>query len=172
VAEVRARFGALSDRFLQIYPADTTEQAREAHYNSYRDLSFGWQMRTWVRMQTRTGKAKAYLYYFSHVPPGPLSACIKAYHAGEISYVFDNVRIKFPASTETDDRLADTMSSYWANFAATGNPSGKGLPQWPAYDAATDTALEFGDTVKPVADLHKPALDFIDEYYAIERARK
>jgi len=51
------------------------------------------------------------------------------------------------------------------NFAATGDPNGKGLAKWPAYDATSDTALEFGNQVELRRALHKAGLDFFDRYY-------
>ena len=36
------------------------------------------------------------------------------------------------------------MSSYWVRFAATGNPNGPNLPEWPAYDEQSRHAREFG----------------------------
>ena len=170
-AQIRTRVGAMADRFLQLYPAATAEQARDAHYASYRDFAFGWEMRTWARLQAKTGKAKAYLYYFSHVPPGPRSATIRAYHASEIAYVFNTLSTR-AASSDADQRLADMMSGYWANFAITGNPNAKELPPWPAYKESQDLALEFGDQVKPIAHLHKPALDAIDDFYMAQRSKR
>jgi para-nitrobenzyl esterase len=50
------------------------------------------------------------------------------------------------------DQIADMMSSYWANFAATGDPNGKGLAVWPAYNGRPEI-MELGDKtwVIPVA---------------------
>ena len=54
-----------------------------------RDQTFGWEMRTWARLQTQTGKSKVYLYYFSHVPPLPNAAWLGAQHGAEIPYAFN-----------------------------------------------------------------------------------
>ena len=140
------------------------EEAKAAHYASYRDLAFGWQMRTWVRIASQTGKSKAYLYYFSRVPPGPNSATLGAYHAAEIGYVFHNLHLSTRPYEDTDRKLSDVMSSYWVNFAATGDPNGSGLPKWPVYRERSDLALEFGNDVAPRPAPHKAALDFFDSY--------
>lgn len=52
------------------------------------------------------------------------------------------------------------------NFAATGNPNGKGLLTWPVYDAKTDSSIIFGDTIEVQRDVNKPALDFFDRVNA------
>lgn len=168
--QMKARFGADAGELLKLYPAGSDEQARESHYASFRDFSFGWQMRTWARLQTKTGKSKASLYYFSRVPPSPLSARLGAYHAAEIQYVFGNLKPNRPWE-DADRSLSEEMGTYWVNFAKTGDPNAKGLPEWAAYQTKTDTALELGDRVQEVRGLHQAALDFFDRYFAGQRMR-
>ena len=167
----RRRFGAKADEFLKVYPAGSNEEAEASYYASFRDTTFGWQMRTWARMQTKSGKSKAYLYYFSRVPPGPTSARYGSYHAAEIAYVFGNLEPPRPWE-DTDRRLSQVMSSYWVNFATTGDPNGKGLPKWPAYQESSDVAIGLGDKIELAPALHKAALDFLDGYFAGQRAER
>jgi para-nitrobenzyl esterase len=101
------------------------------------------------------------LYFFTRVPPGPDSERYRSYHAAEIQYVFGNLRPARPWE-DADRKLSDAMSSYWVNFAATGNPNGKGLPKWPGYDAKADPSMEFGDQVAVRHEVNKAALDFFD----------
>ncbi len=171
IQQSKRRFGDKTDEFLKMFPAGSKEEATASAYASFRDFLFGWEMRTWVRMATKTGKSKAYLYYFSRVPPGPTAAQYGAYHASEIAYAFQNLLPPRPWE-DTDRKLSDAMSSYWVNFATTGDPNGKGLAKWPLYDAKSDVALELGDKVAPLPNLHKASLDFLDGYFAGQRSGK
>jgi para-nitrobenzyl esterase len=100
---------------------------------------------------------------------------VRAFHAGEIVYVFDNLgKSPYPyanrAYDETDRKLSHLMASYWVNFATTGNPNAQGLPRWPVYTREADESLEFGDAVQVRAGIRKDRLDFMDRYYAGRRA--
>ena len=163
-------FGALADEFLQVYPSGSTDdQAAASHFAAFRDEYFGWDMRTWARMQTQTGRGRAYRYYFTRVPPGRAGARLGAFHAAELAYVFENFPFRL-FYVDADKQLGETISNYWANFAKTGDPDGAGLPVWPAYETAKDDVLEFGDEVKVQSSVNAAGLDFFDAYNQILRA--
>ena len=163
-AGVYQRYGSQADAMLKIYPAASDEQAVSSFYSAYRDQVFGWEMRTWARTATKTGHEPAYLYYFSRRPPGPQSDRLRAFHAAEIAYVFGTFVWPFPWE-DADKKLSDAMTSYWVNFAASGNPNGGSLVKWPAYNAKDDQALEFGDQIAVRSEVNKAGLDFFDGYY-------
>lgn len=164
VGGVRTRYGPLADQLLKVYPGDSDEQAVRSFYSAYRDQVFGWEMRTWARMQTKTGHHSVYRYYFSRVPPGPLSQRLGAFHAAEVAYVFGTFPWPF-SWDDTDHKLSDAITSYWVNFATTGNPNGEGLPRWPEYSAQSDQSLELGDKISVRSEINKAGLDFFDSYY-------
>jgi len=68
---------------------------------------------------------------------------LKATHAAEIPYVFNNLGAprtypdasspRLASASEQDRALAKEMSSYWVNFAKTGDPNGSQLPTWPRF---------------------------------------
>jgi para-nitrobenzyl esterase len=132
-------------------------------------------MRTWARAQTKTGHSKTYLYYFTHPPPPPVAASLRggggtgATHGAEAQYIFQNL-LPPRSWTDLDRRVSDALSSYWVNFAASGDPNGDGLPKWPAYDDRKSArAMVLGDQAE-VGPAPNPAqLAFFEAVYEKQR---
>lgn len=62
-----------------------------------------------------------------------------------------------------DKALSDLMSSYWANFARTGDPNGTGLPVWPAYNSQGGYPVMRLDANSHAApDDHRARYEFLD----------
>ncbi|MBT1712396.1 carboxylesterase family protein [Fulvivirgaceae bacterium PWU5] len=102
-----------------------------------------------ARMTARTFVAKgapAYMYQFGYVPPARRErARYGAGHGSEVSFVFNTLNARWGnpgAATPEEIELAKIMNTYWANFAKTGNPNGKGLPAWPLYDTRQEAILD------------------------------
>jgi para-nitrobenzyl esterase len=97
---------------------------------------------------------KHYWQWYSPVRGGAL----RAMHTMELPFLFQNLAI---ARTEVGDAtkemqaLADQISGAFTNFARTGNPNHKGLPQWKPYDAATRPTLIWNTEIRGVGDPYR-----------------
>ncbi|HEY5214823.1 MAG TPA: carboxylesterase family protein [Acidobacteriaceae bacterium] len=108
----------------------------------------------------------SYEYRFSYVAESMRSKWSGAPHATEIPFVFDTVSAKYGKDlAPLDEKIAQTMLSYWVAFAKTGDPSAGNTPAWPRYSPATDMLMNFTEK-GPVAeaDPWKARLDVTADY--------
>ncbi len=144
-SRIESRYGARSEEYFKLYPVHSDQEAWEASMTAVRDYMAG----TALEVARDEKQHKTYVYYFDRHPPGHDSDRYGAYHSAELVYVFNNLDSVKRPWTETDRKLADMISSYWVNFATTGDPNGAGLPQWPAFGSTPERGLELGGQVKP-----------------------
>jgi para-nitrobenzyl esterase len=176
LANAQNTYKDLSAKYLKLYPAQTDEQAARSAYQ-FRVQNAMANARGWARLQAQAGKSKVYWYYFTHISPMPEglmwggrpAQSWGAYHGSEIVYVFNAFPLQDWAWRPVDLKLGDTVSSMWVNFAKTGSPNGRGMPEWPAYDSKSDMLMNFSDSPKAQPAPVKEALDFIAGWTASQR---
>jgi len=165
----RRKFGAMAAEFFELYPAATDDEAahqyRLAIHDNSRISTYLWA-KQWA---AETGKP-VYTYFWTHAPPEPTRDIRGAYHGSERYYVFDSLaNFNLPWTAE-DRRIADLMSSYWANYARTGDPNGPGLPHWPAFDPGSKAVMVLGNSFAPVRIAHGAKLKFWTRFFAAQEA--
>ena len=162
-----AKFGAMADAFLALYPATNDDEAARASNAAARDNSriATW---SWARAWAAGSTQPVYTYFWTHAPPGPDAALRGAYHGSEINYVFDNLYATDRPWVAADRQIADRMSSYWANIVKTGNPNGPGLPAWPAYDAQAAAVMQLGEGWASIPIATPERIDFWMRFFATQ----
>ena len=147
--QARQRYGTMADEFLKLYPATTDEEARRAQNESARDQARV-SMYLWALNRGKTAQTKAFTYYWTHPLPGPDVEQYGAFHTSEVPYVLNTLTQSDRPFAQKDREIADTLSSYWTNFATSGDPNGKGLTSWPAVSPDAATTMEVGDHFRTI----------------------
>jgi para-nitrobenzyl esterase len=166
--QVRDGYGPAADAILKAYPHATAVEGAKSSKDIFRESAFAWYTWAWARLQTQKGKGKAFIYYFDHRTPATPEG---ANHGSEISYVFGNFGGPGPGGPpqKEDFALSDLMSSYWTNFAKSGDPNSPGLPKWPAFGEKEQNAMFFDQNsgARPLPNMER--LKAFDGYYAWRR---
>jgi para-nitrobenzyl esterase len=162
--QARQRYAEMADEFLKLYPAANDEEAQAAQNQSSRDQARV-SMYLWALNRNRTAKTPAFTYFWTHALPGPDVGQYGAFHTSEVLYVLNTLSRSDRPFTDVDRKIADALSSYWANFATTGDPNGKGLQRWSPVSADSPMTMEVGDNFRsiPVAST-KERLEFFRRF--------
>ena len=179
--QAKDRFADEAAEFLKLYPAASDEEAIKSAEALAGDDFIAYSTWKWLNLQVESG-ATVYTYRFEQVPAtkpgamlGPVPASeVGSRHAGEIEYVFQTLKSVDVPWTEGDFKVSDAMSSYWANFAKSGNPSGPGLPEWPVYSKADGFQVMrlSAANMKAEAEPNRGRYLFLDAQVAKAKAQK
>jgi carboxylesterase type B len=155
---VERNFAAAAESALAAYPAGhpgaTPAAVAEQVEHLFGDTQFNFGVRGIARANARRGQP-TFRYLFAH-PADDMA--LPPTHTDEIPYVFGN--------KAADAALSAAMMGAWVRFAATGDPNGGGLPDWPACDAHGEPALQLAWPMGLVDGWRRPQLDFLERYFA------
>ena len=87
-----------------------------------------------------TGKAPAYVYYFTRDLPGDDQG---AWHSSELWYMMGTMERCWRPWTEGDLALSEKMLDYWTSFMKTGDPNSSELPRWEPCSKEKPFVMEF-----------------------------
>lgn len=171
-ASLVTQYGAdFAERFFELYPANTTEQASQAYNAHYRDTS---RVSSWLfaGKWNKVASAPFYTYLWDHAPPGQDQG---AYHMSEINYVLNNLYLTDSPWEAEDYAIASKMNGYWANFVKTGDPN-KGdsyrgsetLANWQVATADRNVTQNVGDSWGEVPIASAAQIQLIEDFFATQ----
>lgn len=152
---VKNEKGKFAAEFLAAYPARAFGSPGEAYVTMEGDRNPGCGAHDAVdAISSHQREVYYYRFDFDDVPLGQSTG---AFHALEIPFVFGTYdrgvikNILGAKSIELAAPVSAAMMGYWTNFAKSGNPNGRDLPEWPAYDANSRLRMVFdSDALKVI----------------------
>ena len=175
-----ALFGTRSKAFLELYPANTDNEARAQGRAADRDATMASGMGLWADALVAGDRSKVYSYEFARphsYAPGVTfydldPAATGSYHTSEVPFwlgtldSFNRYRVT-RAWTPADYAFSRAMTLSLIAFARTGNPNTTTM-QWPEYDRDHRTLLLLGSSPIKSAWPDERKFDF---FRAVDRSK-
>ncbi|MGH9834679.1 MAG: carboxylesterase/lipase family protein [Blastocatellia bacterium] len=178
-----------SDEVFKLYSATNETEVMDAAQDLASDRFISYSTWKWTDLATKTGGKPTYYYRYERprppmrpemgdAQPGLAGGVVRgqqaaanprppargAVHSAEIEYAMGNLDSnKVYAWTPDDYKVSKVMQEYFANFIKTGNPNGKGLPNWPKF--AEGQRLIIDVNTRAEADKTRARYEFLDQFY-------
>jgi para-nitrobenzyl esterase len=98
----------------------------------------------WVEDACVARGIPVHVYHFERKLPGDEAG---AFHSGELWYVFETLTHSWRPFEPVDYRISEQVAAYWTNFIRTGDPNGRGLPEWEPYRPDAGRVLRINETI-------------------------
>ena len=163
-AFVAGLFGDRADDVLAKYSCFGSGTPRDAAVAVMTDLMFACEARRIAHAATAGGSPSVRRFWFTRGLSGHVLSPFEAFHTAELPFVFRTFDVLHYTPNTEDTELSQQLAGYWARFAATGDPNGPGVPAWPAYDPATDSALQLDIPLESIDHIRADRCDFWDAF--------
>jgi para-nitrobenzyl esterase len=154
-------YGDRSEEFLKLFPVGT-----EAEFKSSQEklgiLNFAaFPDYLWAL----SNKSNTFLYQFSYIPTDkPGFPNYGAFHTSDVPFALKTLKRWNRPWTKTDYDVEKVMSSFWINFVKTGNPNGKGLPEWKSYSESGSWVMELSTSPLMKSSLYQAEFRFLSDF--------
>lgn len=154
-------FGEDGAEALELYPVSSADEIGRAVADSFGDNQFVYGVRGVARAVSAAG-FPVYRYAFTRQIDGSDPT-----HGADLAYSMGNPALSEAPYEEADREFSDAIMQAWVNFAATGDPNGGIIEDWPAYDLESEPVFvldtEFGIIDAPRTE----QLDFMEKRAAL-----
>ena len=160
--EAITKYGDKASSFLTIFPADTNEDVKKMK-SKLGMLNFAGIP---SHLLAEYNRQPSHLYQFGHVPPEKQDfPNYGAFHTSEVPYALHTLHTWNRDWQPSDKSIEYALSSYWVNFAKTGDPNGGNLPIWKTYNKQSGNIMVIEDNVLGSKEgFLKSELDFLSEF--------
>jgi len=143
---VAQRYGDQAQNIISAYRREYPKESPFGLWAAISAATVRQNTATQAERKAQQGGAPAYQYIYAWRTP-VLDGRPGTFHSSEIAFAFDNADLcpRYSGGGPEALKLSSAMGEAWANFARTGKPGHRGLPDWPAYTIEKRATMIFNN---------------------------